>query len=121
MQLRVARLCLDCEELHVGDVCPVCASAQYAFLAQWLPVEERRRWRRPASASAPASVWARGRAMLWRVAAHVLGDDVPKRRPGPPRTRAADHVPDLTFDERPRAATPPRPVVEPHPLKNDGR
>ena len=29
--------------------------------------------------------------------------------------------PDLTFDERPRAATPPPPVVEPHPLKNDGR
>ena len=48
MQLRVARLCLDCEELYVGDTCPVCASDRSAFLSTWLPVEERRRWRRPA-------------------------------------------------------------------------
>ena len=39
MQLRVARLCLDCEELHTESSCPVCASDRYAFLSNWLPVE----------------------------------------------------------------------------------
>src|SRR5215468_8423 len=47
MQLRVARLCLDCEELHTDNACPRCASESYAFLSNWLHVEERRRWRRP--------------------------------------------------------------------------
>ncbi len=48
MQLRVARLCLDCEELHTEDRCPRCISEHYAMVSTWLPVEERRRFRRPA-------------------------------------------------------------------------
>jgi len=43
MQLRGTRLCLDCEELHEEDQCPVCASEASAFLTQWIPVEDRRR------------------------------------------------------------------------------
>ena len=46
MQLRVARLCLDCEELHAEDRCPKCISEHYAMLTTWLPVEERRKFRR---------------------------------------------------------------------------
>jgi hypothetical protein len=42
MQLREARLCLDCEELHTLDQCPVCASEAFAFVTRWLPVDERR-------------------------------------------------------------------------------
>src|SRR5262249_39146233 len=42
MQLREARLCLDCEELHTADQCPVCASEAFAFVTRWLPVDERR-------------------------------------------------------------------------------
>jgi hypothetical protein len=42
MQLRVARLCLDCEEIHDSQQCPVCASETFAFLARWVPVPERR-------------------------------------------------------------------------------
>ena len=42
MQLRTARVCLDCEELHDAQTCPVCASEVFAFLTQWVPVEERR-------------------------------------------------------------------------------
>ncbi len=46
MQLRVARLCLDCEELHDGQQCPVCASESFAYLTRWIPVDERRHERR---------------------------------------------------------------------------
>lgn len=46
MQLRVARLCLDCEELHTEARCPKCISEHYAMVSTWLPVEERRRFRK---------------------------------------------------------------------------
>jgi hypothetical protein len=42
MQLRVARVCLDCEEVHDAQKCPVCASESFAFLKRWVPVDERR-------------------------------------------------------------------------------
>jgi hypothetical protein len=48
MQLREARLCLDCEELHTDDRCPVCASDAFAFVTRWVPPTERKsRTRRP--------------------------------------------------------------------------
>src|SRR6266540_7184440 len=48
MQLREARLCLDCEELHTEDRCPVCASDAFAFVTRWVPPTERKsRARRP--------------------------------------------------------------------------
>ena len=31
MQLRTARLCLDCEEIHEENTCPMCASEMFAF------------------------------------------------------------------------------------------
>ena len=97
MQLRVARLCLDCEELHNAETCPVCASASYAFLSNWLPSEERRRWRRPASKGAEAA--RRPFDTVRRLLASWFGDPEPARRAGPPRTRASDHVPSFDFDE----------------------
>jgi hypothetical protein len=42
MQLRTARLCLDCEEVHAEWRCPVCASASFTYLTRWIPVEDRR-------------------------------------------------------------------------------
>jgi hypothetical protein len=42
MQLRRARLCLDCEEIHDAQQCPVCASEMFAYLARWVPAPERR-------------------------------------------------------------------------------
>src|SRR5262245_49219386 len=47
MQLRTARLCADCEEIHQDQQCPVCGSEAFAFLSRWVPVEERRGRRRP--------------------------------------------------------------------------
>src|SRR3954451_8597967 len=43
MQLRTARLCLDCEEVHDEPQCPVCASETFTYLSRWIPSDERRR------------------------------------------------------------------------------
>jgi hypothetical protein len=107
MQLRVARLCLDCEEVFAnGDTCPICASTHHAFLRQWLPVDERRKrqGRKPGRDRAQpglAGQWAR------RLAAWFSGGVMPEA-PAPdtmPRTRASDHMPRLDFDEK--APAPP--------------
>lgn len=47
MQLRIARVCLDCEEVHDGQTCPVCASESFAFISRWISIPERRHRRRP--------------------------------------------------------------------------
>ena len=47
MQLRNARLCLDCEEVHDGPQCPVCASESLTFITRWVPAPERRAQPRP--------------------------------------------------------------------------
>lgn len=52
MQLRTARLCLDCEEVHDARQCPVCASETFTYLVRWIPSDERRRRPRPEAASA---------------------------------------------------------------------
>jgi hypothetical protein len=93
MQLRVARLCLDCEELHTDNTCPRCASERYAFLSNWLHVEERRRWRRPA---APDS--DRGEGIGKSIGRWLRGGKSDPSQAGP-LTRASDHVPNLDFDE----------------------
>jgi hypothetical protein len=46
MQLRNARLCLDCEEIHDSAHCPACASESFAFITRWVPT--------PSSEPAPA-------------------------------------------------------------------
>jgi len=51
MQLRNARLCLDCDEIHEEPHCPLCASESFAFIKRWVPASERRaRQRQPAEA-----------------------------------------------------------------------
>ncbi|MGE3507905.1 MAG: hypothetical protein AB7N65_03370 [Vicinamibacterales bacterium] len=42
MQLRRARLCLDCEELHEEAQCPACASEAFVYLTRWIPVDDLR-------------------------------------------------------------------------------
>ena len=93
MQLRVARLCLDCEELHTDNACPRCASESYAFLSNWLHVEERRRWRRPATQPGDGIGAGLGKSIgRW-----IRGSK--DAAPAGPLTRASDHVPNLDFDE----------------------
>jgi hypothetical protein len=94
MQLRVARLCLDCEELHMDNACPRCASESYAFLSNWLRVEERRRWRRTANPSDENGDAGIGKSIgRW-----IRGKKGDQAHSGP-LTRASDHVPNLDFDE----------------------
>src|SRR5262245_2152382 len=53
MQLRSARLCLDCEELHEEAQCPICASEAFVFLTRWIPVDDRRTRKRSVPRPAP--------------------------------------------------------------------
>jgi hypothetical protein len=53
MQLRVARLCLDCEEVHDDYRCPICASDHFTYLTRWVPAPERRERPRPAAPPPP--------------------------------------------------------------------
>jgi hypothetical protein len=55
MQLRNARLCLNCEEIHASAHCPVCTSESFAYVSRWIPAEERRREARPLQPLAPSS------------------------------------------------------------------
>ena len=40
MRLSTARLCLDCEEIHEEQVCPICASERFGFISRWVPSPE---------------------------------------------------------------------------------
>jgi len=58
MRLRDARLCLDCEELHTEDQCPLCASEAFSFVTRWIPSNDSTRDdhgdRKPAADPPPA-------------------------------------------------------------------
>lgn len=41
MKLSNARLCLDCDEIHEDDHCPVCVSESFAFIKRWVTTPER--------------------------------------------------------------------------------
>jgi hypothetical protein len=114
MQLRVARLCLDCEELHVEEACPICASQRYAFLSMWLPSEERRRWRRPAPPVAEAGPIGAVR----RVVSRWFGIPESAGRPARPRTRAGDLMPRLDFEETTRAKSGSATALDPAAARN---
>ena len=107
MQLRVARLCLDCEELHADKRCPRCASSSYAFVTNWLPCEERRRFGRNRTPAA-GTAW-RFSVVLQSVARWLRGN---VDRPAP-ATRRSDFVPELRkLDE---SAESPRRARATHP------
>ena len=50
--MRVARICLDCDEIHDAQTCPICASESFAYVSRWVPVPERRNLSRPARSEA---------------------------------------------------------------------
>ena len=37
MQLRTARLCANCENIHDESRCPACGSETFAYLTKWVP------------------------------------------------------------------------------------
>jgi hypothetical protein len=106
MQLRVARLCLDCEELHTENRCPRCISEHYAMLTMWLPVEERRRFRRPSRSAAARRPGLLG--MVDAVVRWINGGEVVDPPPGW-ATRREDFA---ARELRGRADT--RPLVDTH-------
>jgi hypothetical protein len=75
----------------------VCASERYAFLSQWLPSEERRRWRRPAPKAAPRPQGALYE--LKRFFSRWFGEGEPEPGYHGLKTRASDHVPNMSFEQ----------------------
>jgi len=58
MQLSTARLCLDCDEVHDAQQCPVCASESFSYMSRWVPAPERRPPPRPTT-SPEAEIYRR--------------------------------------------------------------
>jgi hypothetical protein len=54
MQLRVARLCLDCEEIHDQLGCPICSSESFAYITRWIPQVENAARQRPTPTPTPS-------------------------------------------------------------------
>jgi hypothetical protein len=118
MQLRVARLCLDCEEVYAGTACPVCASERYAFLSSWLPSEERRRWRRSGPKGAPP-VKQDLVTRIRRALSRWFGEGDPDDARRGLRTRRSDHIPDLSFEEQPEKTPQKHAARVSEAVKND--
>jgi hypothetical protein len=57
MQLGAARLCLDCEEIHDQQSCPVCTSESFAFVSRWIPRPEGHPRPRPAESREVANTY----------------------------------------------------------------
>jgi hypothetical protein len=98
MQLRNARLCLDCDEVHDAQQCPVCASEMYVPITRWVVAPERRTRERAEPSSSRAEIYralieaeprpSRTRQLLKRgalgvAALGVLGWFI--RNPSPPK------------------------------------
>jgi hypothetical protein len=82
MQLRTARLCLDCEEVHDEGQCPVCASETFTYLSRWIPSDERRRRPRvetPEAAARPAEPPSRGPGEVDAFRRLMTGEGPPPR------------------------------------------
>lgn len=106
---------MDCEEVHVGENCPICASDRYAFLTTWLPAEERRRWRRPAPQQPAVPAGNPVLALVRRIGAMFGAAPAPSTPTYTgPRTRRADFIPPLDFEE-------PIKTPEPEPVRQERR
>ena len=57
MQLRNARLCLDCDEVHDLQQCPVCTSEMYVPITRWVVAPERRAQTRAEPSSSRAEIY----------------------------------------------------------------
>jgi hypothetical protein len=114
MQLRAARLCLNCDEVHDTRECPACGSEVFTYITRWIPAPERRQTRplpqgnaetyRQLLAPEPAQPWGMRwarRGALGLVAVSV-GRWIWQRRAGEVPSRAEPQPNGPT----PKAATP---------------
>jgi hypothetical protein len=119
MQLRTARLCLDCSEVHDAQRCPACASETFAYLTRWVPENERqtappraesspeaevyRELLHPEQARANRRILSQGLLGLTAlgVAGYFLKGSRPRVNGGPPEDAATDHPPSIVDQATP--------------------
>lgn len=80
MRLDVARLCLDCEEIHEEQVCPRCGSEAFAFLTRWIEPSTEPRLQRPARQRAVELERSPASAEQVEVYRQLLSGEPPRRR-----------------------------------------
>ena len=88
MQLRDARLCADCDEVHDAQQCPHCASERFSYLSRWVPLPPGRLRPRPTTSPEaevyrqlikpdtdrnPRSVWRLKHGLAGAAAVGILG------------------------------------------------
>ena len=57
VQLHIARLCLDCDEIHAAQTCPNCLSESFAYINRWIPAPDRPARARPVVTSPTADTY----------------------------------------------------------------
>jgi hypothetical protein len=57
MQLHAARLCIDCQEIHDSQTCPVCSSESFAYITRWIPRPDGLSRQRPTASRETAETY----------------------------------------------------------------
>jgi len=113
MQLHTARLCLDCQEIHDANTCPLCSSESFAYISRWIPAPERRATPRaavepeaqaelyrqllaPDHGAPTASRWLK-RGVLGLAAVSAAAWALKRRAPG--EHTGAERLPETSADE----------------------
>lgn len=78
MRLDAARLCLDCEEVHEAQICPVCSSEAFAYMTRWVQPSVARREER--SATEPSVTMSHPRTPEQIEAYKHIVEGTPRRR-----------------------------------------
>jgi hypothetical protein len=99
LDLRRARLCLDCESIFEGPQCPACTSETFVPLTRWIRPTERAAVERRPEPALPAPTPAKSRRLLRKTLYVGLG---------------AYGVWKMLFEPaKPRKRKPPKPPAEP--------
>jgi hypothetical protein len=113
MRLMNARLCLDCEEVHQEQRCPICSSESFAFLTRWVtPSDTAAAEPSPRTTRPPDPIDRREQVDAYR---QILNPPAPQKR-GRLVARGALGLALLGIARMVWRATPePRPEAKPEP------
>ena len=80
MRLMNARLCLDCEEVHDEQHCPICSSESFAFLTRWVTPSDTATAEPAAARDAAARIRLAGASRSMRIVRSSNPTPAPPKR-----------------------------------------